>query len=88
MKAHIQAMHEKRDELVRQTQPPPALFGHVTEEEIRLGAGLNQAFAAALNIHKKKSKRQPPLTAPARPPKITWPTSRPAGGVAFCGRRC
>ena len=60
MKAHIQAMHEKRDELVRQTQPPPALFGHVTEEEIRLGAGLNQAFAAALNIPKKKTKRQPP----------------------------
>ncbi len=85
VKAHIQAMHEKRDELVGQTQPPPALFENVTEEDVRLGAGLNQAFAAALNIHKKKSKRQPPLTAPARPPKITWPTSRPAGGVASCG---
>jgi hypothetical protein len=60
VKAHIQTIKEKRDELVKQTQPPPALFENVTEEDVRLGAGLNQAFAAALNIHKKKSKRQPP----------------------------
>lgn len=67
VKAHIQAMHEKRDELVQQTQPPAALFEHVTEEDVRLGAGLNQAFAAALNIHKKKPKRQPPA-ANSQPP--------------------
>ncbi|MBK9052035.1 MAG: hypothetical protein IPL78_14335 [Chloroflexi bacterium] len=60
VKAHIQTISEKRDELVKQTQPPPALFENVAEEDVRLGAGLNQAFAAALNIHKKKSKRQPP----------------------------
>lgn len=60
VKTHIQAIREKRDELVQQTQPPPALFENVTEEDVRLGAGLNQAFAAALNIHKKKTKRQPP----------------------------
>ncbi|MEI2609627.1 MAG: hypothetical protein V9G20_13440 [Candidatus Promineifilaceae bacterium] len=67
MKAHIQAISEKRDELVGQTQPPPALFENVTEEDVRLGAGLNQAFAAALNIHKKKTKRQPPA-ASGQPP--------------------
>ena len=60
VKAHIWAVSQKRDELVGQTQPPPALFENVTEEDVRLGAGLNQAFAAALNIHKKKIKRQPP----------------------------
>lgn len=67
VKAHIQAISAKRDELVQQAQPPPALFEHVTEEDVRLGAGLNQAFAAALNIHKKKSKGQPPA-ANGRPP--------------------
>ncbi len=69
VKAHIQAISEKRDELVKQTQPPPALFENVTEEDIRLGAGLNQAFAAALNIHKKKSKRQPPAASSLGTPR-------------------
>ena len=67
MKAHIQTIQTRRDELVGQTQPPPALFENVSEEDVRLGAGLNQAFAAALNIHKKKSKRQPPA-ANSQPP--------------------
>lgn len=60
VKAHIQAISAKRDELVQQAQPPAALFEHITEEDVRLGAGLNQTFAAALNIHKKKTKRQQP----------------------------
>jgi hypothetical protein len=63
LKEHIQTIQTRRDELVGQTQPPPALFENVTEEDVRLGAGLNQAFAAALNIHKKKSKRQPPAAS-------------------------
>ncbi len=49
--------------MVKQTQPPPALFENVAEEDVRLGAGLNQAFAAALNIHKKRTKRQPPAAS-------------------------
>lgn len=66
VKAHIQAISAKRDELAQQTMPPQTLFENVTEEDVRLGAGLNQAFAAALNIHKKKTKRQPPAASGQR----------------------
>ena len=75
VKAHIQTIQTRRDELVGQTQPPPALFENVTEEDVRLGAGLNQAFAAALNIHKKKSKRQPPAASGLGTPRSVAPTA-------------
>ena len=75
VKAHIQAMSAKRDELVQQAQPPEPLFEHVTEEDVRLGSGLNQAFAAALNMHKKQPKRQPPAANGLGTPRSVWPTA-------------
>lgn len=52
MKFHIQTMQERRDELVAQARPPEVLFEQVSAEEVRLGAGLNQTYAAALRMRK------------------------------------
>lgn len=55
VKGHIQAMQEKRDELVDQARPPQAVLGAVEgdPEAVQLGAGLNKAYAAALRMGKK-----------------------------------
>jgi hypothetical protein len=52
VKAHIQMIQEKRDELVAQARPPERLFEQVSAEEVRLGAGLNKTYAAALRMRK------------------------------------
>ena len=54
VKAHIQAMQEKRDELVSQAQPPQAVLDAVEGDlkAVKLGAGLNKAYAAALRMGK------------------------------------
>lgn len=56
--AHIQAEH---DRLVAQAQPPLALFdtAFADAEAWRLGRGLNQAFAAALNTPVKRATITP-----------------------------
>jgi hypothetical protein len=58
VKAHISTIQQKRDELAALARPPQALFDAADPGEagVRMGAGLNQAFAGALN-HAK-----PPLT--------------------------
>jgi hypothetical protein len=55
VKVHITEMEKRRDELIEQARPPQALFDHALAdlEAIRLGAGLNQAYAAALRTGKK-----------------------------------
>ena len=55
VKGHIQAMQEKRDELVSQARPPQAVLGAALAdpEAVQLGAGLNKAYAAALRMGKK-----------------------------------
>ncbi len=52
VKAHIQEMQQRRDELVVQARPPELLFEQVSAENVRLGAGLNQTYAAALRMGK------------------------------------
>jgi hypothetical protein len=52
VKAHIQEMQQRRDELVAQARPPEGLFEGVSAENVRLGAGLNQTYAAALRMGK------------------------------------
>ncbi|MCB9005773.1 MAG: hypothetical protein H6656_00035 [Ardenticatenaceae bacterium] len=54
VKGHIQAMQEKRDELVNQARPPQAVLDAVEgdPEAVKLGAGLNKAYAAALRMGK------------------------------------
>lgn len=54
VKAHIQAMQVKRDELVSQARPPQAVLdvGLTDPAAVKLGAGLNKAYAAALRIGK------------------------------------
>lgn len=51
VRAHIAAIEQQRDELAQQARPPQTLFAAMAgdEEAIRLGAGYNQTFAAALN---------------------------------------
>lgn len=51
VKVHITEMEKRRDELAAQERPPQALFDHVLAdpEVVRLDAGLNQAYAAALH---------------------------------------
>ncbi|MCA9947501.1 MAG: hypothetical protein KC449_28675, partial [Anaerolineales bacterium] len=51
---HIQAMQEKRDELVSQARPPQALLdeNEGDPETVQLGAGLNKVYAAALRMGK------------------------------------
>ncbi len=53
VKAHIQAMQEKRDELATQARPPQAVLDAADPEAVKLGAGLNQAYTAALRMGKK-----------------------------------
>jgi hypothetical protein len=56
VKAHISTIQQKRDELTALARPPQALFAAAEPEAVRMGAGLNQAFAGALN------RSKPPLT--------------------------
>ena len=54
VKTHIQAMEQKRDELVAQARPPQAVLDAALAdpEAVKLGAGLNKAYAAALRMGK------------------------------------
>jgi hypothetical protein len=49
---------QKRDELTAQAQPPQALFdlALTDPEAVRLGAGLNQTFAAALRLGRERGE--------------------------------
>jgi hypothetical protein len=55
VKAHIQAMQQKRDEMAAQARPPQAVLDVVLTdpEAVKLGAGLNKAYAATLRMGKK-----------------------------------
>lgn len=55
VKIHIQAMQQKRDELVAQARPPQAVMDAALAdpEGVKLGAGLNKAYTAALRMGKK-----------------------------------
>jgi hypothetical protein len=55
VKAHIEEMGRRRDELVERARPPQALFDHALAdpEAVMLGARLNQACAAALRTDRK-----------------------------------
>lgn len=48
VKAHIEEMQQKWDELVTQARPPEGLFDHVHPEDIHAGSKLNQTFVAML----------------------------------------
>ncbi|MCC6604751.1 MAG: hypothetical protein IT327_16195 [Anaerolineae bacterium] len=50
VKAHIQVMQEKRDELIHRARPPHAVLevASADPEAVQLGAGLNKTYAAAL----------------------------------------
>jgi hypothetical protein len=52
VKAHIQEMQQRRDELAAQARPPEELFEQVSAENVKLGAGLNKTYAAALRMGK------------------------------------
>ena len=52
VKAHIRTMQKKRDELVAQAQPPHELLDAAVPETVKLGAGLNKAYTAALRMGK------------------------------------
>ncbi|MCB8985808.1 MAG: hypothetical protein H6659_18415 [Ardenticatenaceae bacterium] len=54
VKEHIQAMQEKRDELVSQARPLQAVLDAALAdpEAVQLGAGLNKAYATALRMGK------------------------------------
>jgi hypothetical protein len=54
VKDHIEAMQQKRDELVAQARPPQVVLeaGAADPEMMKLGAGLNKAYAAALRMGK------------------------------------
>ena len=56
VKTHIQAMQQKRDELVAQAWPPQAVLDAALAdpEAVKLGAGLNKAYAAALRMGRGK----------------------------------
>jgi hypothetical protein len=55
VKTHIQTMQQQRDELVAQARPPQAVLdvAAADPEAVKLGAGLNKAYAAALHMGKK-----------------------------------
>jgi hypothetical protein len=53
VKAHIQFMQQKRDELVKQARPPEAVLAGADPEMVKLGAGLNKAYTAVLRMGKK-----------------------------------
>lgn len=48
MMEHIQAMQRKRDELIALAHPPQAVLKAADVAAVRLGAGLNKTYAAAL----------------------------------------
>jgi hypothetical protein len=54
VKAHIQAMQQKRDELAAQARPPQVVLeaALADPEAVKLGAGLNKAYVAALRMGK------------------------------------
>ncbi|MFO7681043.1 MAG: hypothetical protein R6X34_13425 [Chloroflexota bacterium] len=52
VKDHIQAMQARRDELAAQARPPQAVLAGVDPEAVKLGAGLNKAYTAALRMGK------------------------------------
>jgi hypothetical protein len=54
VKDHIQAMEVKRDELISQARPPQTVLdAALTDPEaVKLGAGLNKAYTAALRMSK------------------------------------
>ena len=52
VKAHIQTMQKKRDELAAQARPPHELLDAADPETVKLGAGLNKAYTAALGMGK------------------------------------
>jgi hypothetical protein len=56
VKAHIQVIQQKRDALVEQARPPEAVLavGKADPEMVKLGAGLNKAYTAALRMGKGK----------------------------------
>jgi hypothetical protein len=58
IRIHIQEMIHKRDELAQRAVPPPALFASVAGDPaaLALGAGLNQAYAGALSIGRKRGE--------------------------------
>jgi hypothetical protein len=55
IQAHIAAMQMKRDELAAQARPPQAVLdvALADPEAVKLGAGLNKAYAAVLRMGKK-----------------------------------
>jgi hypothetical protein len=55
VKAHIQTMQAKRDELAAPARPPQVVLdvALADPEAVKLGAGLNKAYAAALRMGKK-----------------------------------
>ncbi|MBE2223661.1 MAG: hypothetical protein IAF02_19120, partial [Anaerolineae bacterium] len=55
VKAHIQNMQTKRDELVSQARPPQTILDAALAdpEAVKLGAGLNKAYTAALHMGNK-----------------------------------
>jgi len=56
IRTHIQQMIHRRDELAQRAMPPPALFASVAVDPaaLELGAGLNQAYAGALSMGRKR----------------------------------
>jgi hypothetical protein len=52
VEAHIQTMQKKRDELVAQARPSQELLDAADPETVKLGAGLNKAYTAALRMGK------------------------------------
>jgi hypothetical protein len=52
VKAHIQTTQEKRDELVAQARPPQEVLDAADPKTVKLGAGLNKAYTAALRMGK------------------------------------
>jgi hypothetical protein len=56
VKAHIQAMQQKRDDLATQARPPQIVLDAADMEAVKLGAGLNKAYAAALQTGKREAQ--------------------------------
>jgi hypothetical protein len=54
VKAHIEAMQQRRDDLTGQARPPQAVLDAALAdpEGVKLGAGLNKAYVAALRMGK------------------------------------
>jgi len=58
IRIHIQQMIHRRDELAQRAMPPAALFVSVADDPaaLELGAGLNQAYAGALSMGRKRGE--------------------------------